>query len=278
MNRKEIAELILLKINNETISKLKNKYKSSSSINYLIIDDLLPKNLASQLNSNFPNEYNMSLRSGMQEKKFIAVNWGKENKLLEECLFAFQDKRVIKEISKICLIKDLTGDPELYAGGLSLMNKGCFLNPHIDNSHDRLRERYRRLNLLYYISENWDEKKDGGELVLFPNGLKENSISLPTKFNRLVIMRTDNRSLHGVNLIKSENNSRKCISNYYFSNSSPSGKKYYHSTSFRGFKGEKGKDFLLRINAATRTTLKALTGNFFGRYINTGHHRKKENS
>ena len=248
MNRKEIAELILLKIKNETISKLKNKYKTSSSINHLIIDDLLPKNLASQLNSNFPNENNMSLRSGMQEKKFIAVNWGKENKLLEECLFAFQDKRVIKEISKICLIKDLTGDPELYAGGL------------------------------YYISEKWDDKKDGGELVLFPNGLKENSISLPTKFNRLVIMRTDNRSLHGVNLIKSENNSRKCISNYYFSNSSPSGKKYYHSTSFRGFKGEKGKDFLLRINAATRTTLKALTGNFFGRYINTGHHREKENS
>ena len=32
------------------------------------------------------------------------------------------------------------------------MDLGHFLNPHIDNSHDAKRERYRRFNLLYGVS------------------------------------------------------------------------------------------------------------------------------
>ena len=52
------------------------------------------------------------------------------------------------------------------------MSKGCFLNPHIDNSHDRNLENFRRLNLLYYVNQNWIPTEDGGELVLYPKGIK----------------------------------------------------------------------------------------------------------
>ena len=41
------------------------------------------------------------------------------------------------------------------------MTEGDFLNPHIDNSHDAKRERYRRLNLLYYVSPGWESAKRG---------------------------------------------------------------------------------------------------------------------
>ncbi len=275
MNRKEISDLILSRISEESVNKLQKNYLSSSSINYLVIDNLLPTKLALEINSNFPSRNEMKLLTGPQEKKFVATNWGKEKKIVEECLFAFQDRRLLKEISKICQIKDLSGDPELYAGGVSLMDKGCFLNPHIDNSHDRLKERYRRLNLLYYVTKPWNSFEDGGELVLFPKGINSDIISIPTEFNRLVIMRTDNKSLHGVNKITSDENARKCISNYYFSVSSPNEKEYYHSTSFRGFKKEKVKDIYLRINSFTRTTIKSFTGNLIGKFINTGYHRKK---
>ena len=61
---------------------------------------------------------------------------------------AFQEKSILKIISQITNIKNLIGDPELYAGGVWSMSKGCFLNPHIDNSHDRNLENFRRLNLL----------------------------------------------------------------------------------------------------------------------------------
>ena len=103
-----------------------------------------------------------------------------------------------QKIGEITNIKNLIGDPELYAGGISSMSKGCFLNPHIDNSHDRNLENYRRLNLLYYVNKHFPPKSGGGELVLYPVGIKNREIKITCEFNRLVIMRTDNQSLHGV--------------------------------------------------------------------------------
>ena len=274
ITREVIADLIISRLKEDKIEKLKKKYQNSSKINYLIIDNLLPDDLASSLDKDFPNKSLLKLRSETQERKYMASSWESKNKLVEECLFSFQEEKVLKNISRICSIEDLTGDPELYAGGISFMNKDCFLNPHIDNSHDRLRKKYRRLNLLYYVTQDWDPKQNGGELLLYPNGIKKDPIFIETKFNRLVIMRTDNKSLHAVRKIKSNSSGRKCISNYYFSFSSPLGSNYYHSTSFRGFKGEKIKDIYFRVNALSRTSLKFITGNIFGKFINTGHHKK----
>ena len=275
MNRKEIASLIVKRIEEISIKKLQNQYRNSSKINHIIIDDLLPLEIALKLDNHFPEKQNLSLLSGPQERKYVAVDWESKSKLVEECLYAFQDQRIINTISKVCQIEDLYGDPELYAGGVSFMNKGCFLNPHIDNSHDRLREKYRRLNLLYYVSTSLSNISDGGDLLLFPNGLKFDEIKISAKFNRLVIMRTDNKSIHAVNPIQSSVAIRKCISNYYFSLSSPLSYDYYHSTSFRGFRGEKYKDFYLRLNAKLRTSIKSISGNLFGKFISTGHYRKK---
>jgi hypothetical protein len=70
---------------------------------------------------------------------------------------------------------------------------------------------------------------------------------------------------------------RLCIFNYYFSANSAEGDKYYHSTSFRGFPGEFGKDLLLRANAQLRTAVKSLTGTFFGSVVSKGHFRKHDN-
>ena len=275
MNRKEIASLIIKKIEEISIEQLQNKYRDSSKINHIVIDDLLPSEIALKLDNHFPEKQNLSLLSGPQERKYVAVDWESKSKLVEECLYAFQDQRIINIISKVCQIEDLYGDPELYAGGVSYMDKGCFLNPHIDNSHDRLREKYRRLNLLFYISSSMKNNFDGGDLLLFPDGLKSDEIKIPAKFNRLVIMRTDNKSIHAVSPIKSSNSVRKCISNYYFSLSSPLSFDYYHSTSFRGFRGEKYKDLYLRFNAKLKTSIKRISGNFFGKFIKTGHYRKK---
>ena len=83
--------------------------------------------------------------------------------LLEEVIFAFQDSRVAELISKITSLPDLEPDEKLYAGGISMMGKGHFLNPHIDNSHDKNRQRYRVLNLLYYCSPDWS-LPNGGNL------------------------------------------------------------------------------------------------------------------
>lgn len=275
MNRKEIANLIEARISEAGVESLKNQYQSSGSINHLIIDNLLPTGLANSISDSFPRESNLKLLNARQEKKYVGVEFAPEQKIIEECIYSFQENTLLKLFSSICSIQDIEGDPELYAGGISSMSNSCFLNPHIDNSHDRLRTKYRRLNLLYYVSRGW-ETLDGGQLVIYPNGIKNTPIEIDSLFNRLVVMRTDNKSLHGVKEVNSKVNRRKTISNYYFSKTSPTNEKYYNSTSFRGFPGETKKDIILRLNAFARTTIKSATGNFIGKYISTGYHRKED--
>ena len=272
MDRRGISEHIKEKIQSIGVESLHQDYQSSGSINHLIIDDLLPVEIAKQLCEKFPPESQLHKLNARQEKKFVGVNFRGDQKIVEECIYAFQEEEILGLFSRICSINDLVGDPELYAGGISSMSETCFLNPHIDNSHDRLKTKFRRLNLLYYVSEEFSSSY-GGQLVLYPNGIKQKPIEIDSCFNRLVVMRTDNKSLHAVNPVTSTKNRRRCISNYYFSTSSPLNKNYYHSTSFRGFPGERKKDLILRLNAFARTTVKSLTGNLIGKYVNTGHHR-----
>ncbi len=274
MDRIEISNLIVKRLNDLNINSLIDKYKHSGPINHLVIDNLLPYELASELSGNFPIEKKLKHLNMLQENKFVGINFSKSHKLIEECLYSFQEQKVIELVSKITQIKDLLGDPKLYAGGISSMSEGCFLNPHIDNSHDLKMERYRRLNLLYYVNEDWIPIKDGGELALYPKGINNNEINIPTDFNRLVIMRTDNKSLHGVQKITSKFNRRKCISNYYFSEESPTNRNYYHSTSFRGFKHQTLKGTVLRLNALSRTYLKKIIYVITKKSISTNHHRK----
>ena len=67
-----------------------------------------------------------------------------------------------------------------------------------------------------------------------------------------------------------------CISNYCFSGSSPLGRNYYHSTSFRGFPGKK-KGHDITSNAMGRTAIKSIT-EILAKYFNTGHCQGGKNS
>ncbi len=274
MNRQEISELIKQRLNQVGISFLRNKYEKSGSINHLIIDNLLPNEIASQLNFDFPEEEELNHLNKIAENKYVGIYFSDGHKLVQECLYAFQEKNLLEIMSKITNIKHLISDTELYAGGVSSMSKGCFVNPHIDNSHDRNLENYRRLNLLYYVNKDWNPKNDGGELVLYPEGIKKKEKEIICKFNRLVIMKTDNKSIHGVKKILSKTKTRKCISNYYFSKKSPSGGRYYHSTSFYGFRKEFIKGTYLELNAFARTYFKKVIYKITGKSISTDYHRK----
>ena len=80
------------------------------------------------------------------------------------------------------------------------MEKSQFLNPHLDNSHDKDRNKWRVLNLLYYVSPDW-KQEFGGNLELWPDGMKGRQITLHSKFNRLAVMATHDASWHSVSPI-----------------------------------------------------------------------------
>lgn len=198
-------------------------------VKYCIIDSLLPEKLALKVAESFPTTEKMRHMRSLRENKYTSKSFDLFDSILRDITFALQSDRIVELIGSITGIGGQTADPTLYAGGLSMMTKGCYLDPHIDNSHDALRQNYRTLNLLYYVTQNWKEEY-GGSLELWDKKVRK-KVTIQSKFNRLVLMETNPWSWHSVSKVK-VSASRNCVSNYYFSKRSPTGHKYFNVTSY----------------------------------------------
>jgi len=251
---KDISELIYTKIK-ENQDQLKASYEASKEqIGFFYIDDVLPEDLAKQCFDVFPDTSEMRCLKSIREYKYVSAQMDKHHELLEQVLYAFQDSKIVNLIGEICQIDSLYADESLYAGGLSQMAQDNFLNPHLDNSHDAERERWRVLNLLYYVTPNW-ETKNGGHLELWPNGPKKEPMLIESKFNRLAVMATHDTSWHSVNKVAIDR-SRCCISNYYFSDKPLKETDKFHVTKFRGRPEDTFTNIILDLDANLRMLIR----------------------
>jgi Rps23 Pro-64 3,4-dihydroxylase Tpa1-like proline 4-hydroxylase len=251
--RNTLSEAICARLDEE-MSRLGRQWQESGPINHFVIDDLLPKQVALEIRAAFPGPEEMVLKRSLRELKFVSAQMNKHSPLLEEIVYAFQTPSVVSRIEKITRLKSLEPDHRLYAGGISLMSNGHFLNPHIDNSHDKFRDRYRVLNLLYYVSPGWSES-NGGNLELWQRGMNHPQQTVTSRFNRLAVMVTHQHSWHSVSRVITQEN-RCCVSNYYFSSYPVGEREYFQVTSFRGRPEQPMRDVLLRGDIWLRTLLR----------------------
>ena len=224
-----------------------------TSTRHFYIDDFFPAQLARDAYAAFPIAANgFYNHASFREKKKTSAHLDDYPPILREITFALQDRRLVELIAQIVGFQHIEPDPALYAGGLSMMFKGDFLNPHIDNSHDAKRDRYRRLNSLYYVSPDW-RLENGGNFELWN---KDQTIpkTLVAIENRLIVMETNRTSWHSVSPVIADR-PRCCISNYYFSRESPEHSDYFHVTSFTGRPDEKLKRIVGVIDNGLRNSI-----------------------
>jgi len=252
MKRHEYASLIEARLKTEA-DRLRGEF-SQYHVQSCFIDNLLPEELALEIYNAFPDKSTMMLKKSLRENKHVAAQMNQYNPLLEEIVYAFQDLRVLNAVAEITGIQEMVPDEMLYAGGISLMAKGNFLNPHLDNSHDRDRKMYRVLNLLYYVTPEWSHEQ-GGNLELWDQGPKEPQREITSHFNRLALMATHEESWHSVSEV-SVDRSRCCVSNYYFSAKPLEDHDYFHVTSFRGRPEQPVRDLVLQGDMALRQSIR----------------------
>jgi Rps23 Pro-64 3,4-dihydroxylase Tpa1-like proline 4-hydroxylase len=268
--RRHLADIILEKLQEQKQS-LKDAFQQQGRINSCYIDNLLPENIARTIYEAFPSAEEMAIHKSMRENKRVAAQMDLYNPLLEEIVYAFQDERIVKICGEITGIENMQPDEHLYAGGISLMAKGNFLNPHLDNSHDNERENYRVLNLLYYVTPDW-KVENGGNLELWDKGVKGDPRTILSAFNRLVLMITNKSSYHSVSKVVAEGK-RCCVSNYYFSKVPAENQSYFHVTSFYGRPEESVKGIFLKLDRNLRNLIRKITGK---RIVETKHIYKKD--
>ena len=89
-------------------------------------------------------------------------------------------------------------------------------------------------------------------------------------FNRLIVMETTKTSWHSVDPVKTDRR-RCCVSNYYFSECSPSGEDYYHVTSFLGRPEQPVRRLYGRLDNFLRQKVAMFTG------MSRGKNRTRDN-
>lgn len=251
MDTQRVASLIVDRLDelSEEITKKWNNPEGTKT-RHLIIDNFLPNDFATAIYDAFPrNADGFFDKNTFREKKKTLATLDDRPEILSTITYGMQHPSVVNKVASLLGFKDIIPDPTLYAGGLSMMFKDDFLNPHIDNSHDGARNLYRRLNMLYYVSPDW-ALENGGNFELWDEKVKIQK-TITSKFNRLVVMETNKNSWHSVSPVKVEL-PRCCVSNYYFSKTSPDNHDYFHVTSFNGRPEEVGRRIISTFDNTAR--------------------------
>lgn len=201
---------------------LVNKWNRAEPFNHIVIDNFLPEEVAEEVSSEFPSiksdfwyEYN-----NLIEVKKACSSWDRIPASIYRVISSLLSPSFAKELEKLTGC-ELFPDYGLHGGGIHCHGPGGKLNTHKDYSIHPKTGLQRKLNIILYVSKNW-EPAWGGSLGLWSNNPDTNQpgkliTNIECVFNRAVIFDTTQNSWHGLpDAIKCpENRSRNSIAVYY---------------------------------------------------------------
>ena len=208
-----------------------DKYQTAQPFQHIVIDDFLKDSLLNEV----LNEYkdyddwgwdNSKYSENHQVKKFFAP-WNKEGyttipKNTKQILDYFNSPEFINILENLTGIEGLIADPTLLGGGMHKIESGGKLSIHADSRKHIDTGYYRRLNLLLYLNEEWDEKW-GGSLQLWDKNMERAIQEIQPILNRAVIFNTGVEAYHGhpYPLNTPEGVSRMSLALYYYTKENP---------------------------------------------------------
>jgi hypothetical protein len=150
--------------------ELKRQWALGTPFPFFVVDDLLEPEAAREIAACYPS-YDQALASGLA---FSRLNERRKVQITDSARFPdpvralheiLAGRAMIAELEAITGIEGLIADPQLRGGGMHITGSHGRLDVHADfNVLDEPRL-FRRLNLLVYLNERWDESW-GGALEL----------------------------------------------------------------------------------------------------------------
>lgn len=214
----------------ENLSNLNESFSNAEPFKHIIIDDFLEETAINKLCKDFPpfDKSKAINENGDIGPKCVHTDIASISSFYEKFDKHIRSRAFIDHIEDITGIKDLVIDRRMYGGGTHENVDGAELDVHVDFNYDTETNYHRRLNLLLYLNEDWDEEWGGAiEIISNPlNFYKKNMISKSYNCikNRCLIFETNEYSWHGFKKIKMPQNivnSRKLISIYFYTKDRP---------------------------------------------------------
>jgi hypothetical protein len=201
------------------LGTLRDRFSSAAPVPHVVIDGSL--NDVELLSKSFPRPdwTNWSALAGEYEvNKYFCRDLELLPPELQEVIRQLTSSRFLQVLETITGIEALIPDPHFEGGGLHLSTEGGILAPHTDfHIYGRL-NLYRQVNLILYVSDSW-EPGDGGTLRLWDSrssNPKAEEVGIDPLPGRMVIFKTDDRSVHGFTDPVGPGKLRKSIALYYY--------------------------------------------------------------
>jgi len=203
------------------VDELQKKFNGAEPFDNIIIPDFFNSDFAEALFQNFPTDvendhwykYNnpLEIKYAYDDVKNLPL-------VLKDAFYLLSTKEITYKINTLSGIDNLEYDPYLHGAGLHAHPTDGRLHMHLDYEKHPYLDKERRLNIIVYLSKDWQEEWNG-ETQLWDNEMKQCVVKSPVKFNTAFIFKTNNISWHGLPepITCPEGVLRKSLAYYYIS-------------------------------------------------------------
>jgi hypothetical protein len=211
----------------EQVEPLNHQFVTAEPFPHVVIDQFLDPAFCSQLIAEFPpfaekhavNERGeLGRKSAIPTLAAISPAYSRFDALIKGPEF-------LQLIERITGIPALLYDPEYVGGGTHENLNGQDLDVHVDFNYHPATHFHRRLNLIVFLNERWEESWGGClELLRTPWATGADLRSVVPAANRGVIFETTENSWHGfrrITLPPEEKMSRRSIAVYFYTKERP---------------------------------------------------------
>lgn len=176
-------------------------YAQAEPFPHVVFDDFLPQDVAVALARAFPLPGDSQMGNWKLHENANTTRWFQEDTSqlpdpLREFAAACSSRPFMQFLATLTGISSLLADPYFIGGGAMLSGKGGFLNIHADFNWHALLQSWRRVNALFYLTPDWDDKW-GGALELWSRDGSQQVAAIEPRFNRAVVFSTSSDSFHG---------------------------------------------------------------------------------
>jgi hypothetical protein len=208
-----------------TVRQIAGEFRSRKPYGYAAVDGLFDAatvlRVAREVEANlarYPQEQN--IYASHRKHRLSALDEMPEH--ARAFVAALNAPPFLRVLSDITGIENLQPDPELRGGGIHAIGRGGYLKLHTDFNWHRGLSMYRRLNLLVYLNEEWQDAWNGN-IELWSADARERIFSLSPRLGHALLFETNDISYHGHPdpLECPEGVFRKSIALYYYTPTRP---------------------------------------------------------
>jgi len=226
-------------------------YQSAQPFPHMSKNGVFDEQVLRHVAAEFPDPSKMAghFAGEIEGGKHTESDWSKFGPVTQAFVSACNSGPFMHALSALTGIEGLLPDPYLSGGGQHQTGRGGRLKVHSDFNVHPFLPLSRRLNMLVYLNDSWEESW-GGSLELWDQDMSQAVVSVPPVLGQVAIFTCSDTSFHGLPepMTCPQGTYRKSLAFYYFTADGTTPEP--RSTMW---KERPGEDFLSRPSARLKT-------------------------